>query len=106
MHPLSMSAEFKSILDSVRDYVNKTNLLHDVAKMNALTPTEVFARSLELYLLNLGLANDAMGKSYDYEDSRYLAIKNSSMNLVKDYFSKKFPEINTAAVKKVEKSEL
>lgn len=89
--PLSMLPEFSNIWQSINSYIAKSMKIKD--QSNLLIPTEIFARSFELYLFQ-AVQNTSLElmRKY-YESPEYNAIRQAAMSKVNDYFDNLFPKI-------------
>nr|WP_261467686.1 hypothetical protein [Lactobacillus crispatus]UVZ00339.1 hypothetical protein [Lactobacillus crispatus] len=88
---LSMSSDFSPILQAVSSYVVKSNIKKEQSKL--LIPTEVFARSLELYLFNAASEPSLTTMRKYYEHTEYNVIRKAAMSQVVIYFDKLFPDL-------------
>lgn len=100
---LSMKREFTPI---VRDY--RKSFAHTIVPMAGkdavaagltkdmdyfCTPTEVFARSFEIYCDHIGLKSELIKNTQDYKQHEYSAFTPEIRDKIYGYFDRTFPEI-------------
>lgn len=95
---LSLQQNFAKIL---LDYQQAINCVHGddyVAKKRSYfkTPTEVFARCFELYVMHLGLHSSLIkDKDFYQNDTAYQVVKPELQEQINSYFDRVFPQLKS-----------
>lgn len=94
--PKSLSKEFSNILNPTQAEINKLDKSVASSKDKAYlgTPSEVFARSFEVYASNLGMNNSLiMSPNYYKQSERYTTFTPEVKQKIFKYFDKEFPDL-------------
>lgn len=92
---LSLSDQFKPILNATQMNI-KESVLSSKEKTYLSTPTEVFARSFELYMSDKGLNNSLIKDPKEYNDSKNESFKcfdETTRLRILNYFDSQFPQL-------------
>lgn len=92
---LSLSDQFKPILNATQMNI-KESVLSSKEKTYLSTPTEVFARSFELYMSDKGLNNSLIKDPQEYNDSkneRFKCFDENTRLRILNYFDSQFPQL-------------
>lgn len=91
-HQLSLEPEFLEIVNAYADKVRARS--KGKSCLAEITPTEVFAKSFELYLKQIGLNSELICSDSDYRDNElYSIIRQSLMQKISSYYEHQFPEL-------------
>ena len=90
---LSMRPEFAQIANNYQAALAKSNVAAtDLGYLSA--PTEIFARSFELYVSKKGLESPLLDRPEVYQSTpEYTVVDDSLQNLIDNYFDDRFPEL-------------
>lgn len=92
---LSLSDQFKPILNATQMNI-KESVLSSKEKTYLSTPTEVFARSFELYMSDKGLNNSLIKDPKEYNDSKnekFKCFDETTRLRILNYFDSQFPQL-------------
>ena len=102
-YPLSLQNDFRGVLEQYQKNLNDLPSNHPYKKTNSKfgldyfkTPTEVFARSFELYISNFENVKSAFVQDHEaFKRVEYEAF-NGSEQEISNYFKEQFPEMEQA----------
>ena len=92
---LSLNDQFKPILNATQTKI-KESVLSNKDKTYLSTPTEIFARSFELYMSDKGLNNSLIKDPKEYNDSKnekFKCFDETTRLRILNYFDSQFPQL-------------